>query len=62
MLRSVITVLKIFAVQEYDLEALHKASVEIEERILIAMRIIKMPYTAVRTHIQRFRDYLNLNF
>jgi hypothetical protein len=62
-LGRVITTVEVLPVQEKNNEdVLREAIVEVEERILVALRSMKIPHADARTHIKRFRDYLRLNF
>lgn len=62
-LGRVITTIEVFSLQKNkDIGVLRKAIVEVEERILAALRSMGIPYANATTHIRRFRDYLRLNF
>jgi hypothetical protein len=62
-LGRVITTVEVLPMQERDeIDVLREAIVEVEERILITLRSMKIPHADARTHIKRFRDFLRLNF
>jgi hypothetical protein len=62
-LGRVITTMEILPVQENEnVDALREAILGVEERILKALRSMDIPHTDARAHIQRFRDFLRLNF
>jgi hypothetical protein len=62
-LGRVITTLEVLSVQEKkDISVLRKAILEVEERILAALKSLNIPHANAKTHTRRFRDYLRLNF
>lgn len=62
-LGRVMTVVEVHPVQgESNIDVLRKAILELEQRILAALKAVSIPHTDARTHIQRFRDFLRLNF
>jgi hypothetical protein len=62
-LGRVITAVKVLSMQDKtDADVLRKAILDVEERILAALRSMDIPHTDVKTHIRKFRDYLRLNF
>jgi hypothetical protein len=62
-LGRVITTVKVLSVQEKrDTDVLRKAILEVEERILAALRSKDIRHAAAKKHTRRFRDYLRLNF
>jgi hypothetical protein len=62
-LGRMITTVEVLSVQgKKDIDVLRKAIVEVEERILAALRSFNIPHADAKTHIRRFRDYLRLNF
>jgi hypothetical protein len=62
-LGRVITTVEVLSVQDKkDAEVLRKAILEVEERILAALKSKNIPHTDAKKHIRKFRDYLRLNF
>ncbi|KAH6613034.1 hypothetical protein C7974DRAFT_405060 [Boeremia exigua] len=62
-LGRVITTMEVLSMQENkDIGVLRKAIVEVEGRILAALKSMGIPHANATTHIRRFRDYLRLNF
>lgn len=62
-LGRVTTTVKVLARQgNQDIGVLRKAILEIEERILAALRSMDIPYANAKSRIRTFRDYLSLNF
>jgi hypothetical protein len=62
-LGRVITTVEVLSTQEKkDADVLREAILEVEERILAALRSMGIPHADAKTHIRRFRDYLRLNF
>lgn len=63
MLGRVITTVEVFPMKEKtDADLLRKEILEVERRILAALKSKDIPHVDAKTHIQRFRDYLRLNF
>jgi len=62
-LGRVITVVEVPTLKEQkDIDVLREALVEVEERILAALKAGGVSRAAARAHIHRFRDYFRLNF
>ncbi|KAH4069868.1 hypothetical protein HBH70_076250 [Parastagonospora nodorum] len=62
-LGRVITTVEVHPVQrKNDVNTLRKAIVEVEQRIVAALRSLNIPHAGTKTHIKRFRDFVRLNF
>jgi hypothetical protein len=62
-LGKLITTVEVLPVPEkQDIYVLREAIIEVEERILRALKSTKKRHSDAKTHIQRFRDFLRLNF
>ncbi|RYN98107.1 hypothetical protein AA0120_g2721 [Alternaria tenuissima] len=62
-LGQIITTLKILPVPgREDTDVLRKAVLQVEEEILAALRLMRVRHADAKTHIQRFEDYLHINF
>jgi hypothetical protein len=62
-LGRVITTIEFLPVQEKsNIGVLRKAVIEVEERILAALKFLSIPHASAKTHTRRFRDCFCLNF
>jgi hypothetical protein len=62
-LGRVITTVEVLPVQEkQNINVLREAIVNIEERVLVALRSMDISHADAKTHVKRFRDFLRLNF
>lgn len=62
-LGQVITTVEVLPVPEkQDIHVLREAIIEVEERLLKALRSMGKPHADAKMHIRRFRDFLRLNF